>query len=409
MSQFFDARETRRAADREAELFARLPQALDAAMRAPAYARHLGEIEIDRITDRAALAQLPILRKSDLPALQKQALPFGGLVPASPGAFGRLFTSPGPIYEPEGREDDPWRAARGLHAMGLRPGDIVLNTFSYHMTPGGFLMDSGARALGCAVIPAGPGNTEAQLDLIEAFRPNVYAGTPDFLKILLDAAAEKGRDVSSIKKAGVSGAAFPKSLQAAFAERGIVAHQAYATADIGFIAYETGTHDGLVVNEDIILELVRPGTGDPVTPGEVGLSVVNDPLSRLFESTGPFQYEAVAFIELGVVDYLFAPLTAAVGLGLAVLVGLNLAVAYGAWRRPAACRLPARGGADSTAGVLAGVPALLSGTVCCGPAILLVVGVQATAGILAVFQWLLPVAVVLLVGSLVLMSRRVQL
>lgn len=146
-----------------------------------------------------------------------------------------------------------------------------------------------------------------------------------------------------------------------------------------------------------------------VTPGEVGLSVVNDPLSRLFESTGPFQYEAVAFIELGVVDYLFAPLTAAVGLGLAVLVGLNLAVAYGAWRRPAACRLPARGGADSTAGVLAGVPALLSGTVCCGPAILLVVGVQATAGILAVFQWLLPVAVVLLVGSLVLVSRRVQL
>ncbi len=274
MSQFFDARETRRAADREAELFARLPQALDAAMRAPAYARHLGEIEIDRITDRAALAQLPILRKSDLPALQKQALPFGGLVPASPGAFGRLFTSPGPIYEPEGREDDPWRAARGLHAMGLRPGDIVLNTFSYHMTPGGFLMDSGARALGCAVIPAGPGNTEAQLDLIEAFRPNVYAGTPDFLKILLDAAAEKGRDVSSIKKAGVSGAAFPKSLQAAFAERGIVAHQAYATADIGFIAYETGTHDGLVVNEDIILEIVRPGTGDPVTPGEVGEIVV---------------------------------------------------------------------------------------------------------------------------------------
>ena len=274
MSDFFDTRETRDHAAREAQLFKALPGVLSAALRAPGYARHLGDIEPDGVTDRTALATLPLLRKSDLPALQKADPPFGGLVPASPGAFGRLFTSPGPIYEPEGREDDPWRAARGLHAMGLRARDVVLNTFSYHMTPGGFLMDSGARALGCAVIPAGPGNTEAQLDLIEAFRPNAYAGTPDFLKILLDAAAEKGRDVSSIRKAGVSGAAFPKSLQAAFAERGIVAHQAYATADIGFIAYETGTHDGLVVNEDIILEIVRPGTGDPVAPGEVGEIVV---------------------------------------------------------------------------------------------------------------------------------------
>lgn len=274
MSDFFDTRETRDHAAREAQLFKALPGVLSAALRAPGYARHLGDIDPDGVTDRTALAALPVLRKSDLPALQKADPPFGGLVPASPGAFGRLFTSPGPIYEPEGREDDPWRAARGLHAMGLRARDVVLNTFSYHMTPGGFLMDSGARALGCAVIPAGPGNTEAQLDLIEAFRPNVYAGTPDFLKILLDAAAEKGRDVSSIKKAGVSGAAFPKSLQAAFAERGIIAHQAYATADVGFIAYETGTHDGLVVNEDIILEIVRPGTGDPVAPGEVGEIVI---------------------------------------------------------------------------------------------------------------------------------------
>ena len=274
MSDFFDTRETRDHAAREAQLFKALPGVLSAALRAPGYAGHLGDIDPDGVTDRTALAALPVLRKSDLPALQKADPPFGGLVPASPGAFGRLFTSPGPIYEPEGREDDPWRAARGLHAMGLRARDVVLNTFSYHMTPGGFLMDSGARALGCAVIPAGPGNTEAQLDLIEAFRPNVYAGTPDFLKILLDAAAEKGRDVSSIKKAGVSGAAFPKSLQAAFAERGIIAHQAYATADVGFIAYETGTHDGLVVNEDIILEIVRPGTGDPVAPGEVGEIVI---------------------------------------------------------------------------------------------------------------------------------------
>ena len=274
MDEFFDKRETRDPAERTAELFKSLPGALSAALRAPGYARHLGDIDPDAVTDHAALARLPVLRKSDLPALQKADPPFGGLVPASPGSFGRLFTSPGPIYEPEGHEEDPWRAARGLFAMGLRARDVVLNTFSYHMTPGGFLMDSGARALGCAVIPAGPGNTDAQLDLIEAFRPNVYAGTPDFLKILLDAAAEKGRDISSIRKAGVSGAAFPKSLQAAFAERGIIAHQAYATADVGFIAYETGTHDGLVVNEDIILEIVRPGTGDPVAPGEVGEIVV---------------------------------------------------------------------------------------------------------------------------------------
>ncbi len=166
---------------------------------------------------------------------------------------------------------------------------------------------------------------------------------------------------------------------------------------------------GTVVGYFVLYSVAVGDLARSVSPGEVGVSVVSDPLSRLFESTGPFQYEAIAFIELGVVDYLFAPLTAAIGLGLAILVGLNLAVAYGAWRRPAACHLPDRGGANSATGVLAGLPALLSGTVCCGPAILLVVGVQATAGILAVFQWLLPVAVVLLVGSLVLMSRRVQL
>ncbi len=273
MSRFYDDRDRSDPAERERDLFARLPEVLEAAMRAPGYARHLGSISPAGITDRAALAKLPILRKSELPALQKQSPPFGGLLP-SVQPFGRLFTSPGPIFEPEGREADPWRAARGLYAMGLRPGDVVLNTFSYHMTPGGFIMDSGARALGCQVIPAGPGNTEAQFDLIEAYRPVAYAGTPDFLKILLDAAAAAGRDASSIRKAAVSGAAFPKSLQAEFAGRGIAAHQAYATADVGFIAYETGTHDGLVVNEDIILEIVRPGTGDPVPPGEVGEIVV---------------------------------------------------------------------------------------------------------------------------------------
>jgi len=184
-----------------------------------------------------------------------------------------LFTSPGPIYEPEARHDDAWRAARGLHAAGFRPGDIVLNTFSYHLTPGGFILDGGARALGCAVIPAGPGNTEQQLDLIEHLRPTAYTGTPDFLKILLDAVASAQRE-NPIRRAAVSGAAFPASLQAEMRSRGIDAYQLYATADVGVIAYETPARAGMVVNEDVLVEIVRPGTGEPVPDGEVGEVVV---------------------------------------------------------------------------------------------------------------------------------------
>ncbi len=274
MADHYDSLETRDHAKREADLFQRLPEILRKASAAPAYAERLKGIDLDRITSREALADLPVLRKSELPALQKSALPFGGFIASAPGSFGRLFTSPGPIFEPEPDVKDPWRAARGLHAAGFRQGDIVLNTFSYHLTPGGFIMDSGARALGCAVIPAGPGNTEQQLELIEAYRPSAYLGTPDFLKILLDAARDAGRDASSIKRALVSGAAFPKSLQDEIAGRGIEAYQAYATADLGFIAYETSAREGLVVNEDIIVEIVRPGTGDPVDEGEVGEIVV---------------------------------------------------------------------------------------------------------------------------------------
>ena len=200
--------------------------------------------------------------------------PFGGFVAGPAGSFGRLFTSPGPIFEPEAAHADPWRGARALFAAGFRPGDVVLNTFSYHLTPGGFIFDASARALGCAVIPAGPGNTEAQFELIEAYRPVGYSGTPDFLKILLDAAAAAGRDVSSIKRALVSGAAFPKSLQDEIKARGIDAYQAFGTADLGLIAFETSARDGMVVNEDLIMEIVRPGTGDPVPEGEVGEIVV---------------------------------------------------------------------------------------------------------------------------------------
>ena len=209
MSAHHDDLETRSPEAREADLFARLPAVLAAALKAPTYAARLAGIDPAEITDRNALSTLPVLRKADLPALQKEALPFGGFTTAAPGSFGRLFTSPGPIFEPEGREADPWGAARGLFAAGFRAGDVVLNTFGYHLTPGGFIMDSGARALGCAVIPAGPGNTEQQMEVIAAYRPSAYAGTPDFLKILIEAADSRGDHISCIRRAVVSGAAFP--------------------------------------------------------------------------------------------------------------------------------------------------------------------------------------------------------
>jgi len=274
MTAHYDALETREQAAREAELFSRLPGVLRSAMTAPAYADRLKGLDPATVTTRAALACLPVLRKSELPALHKASAPFGGFVAAAPGSFARLFTSPGPIFEPEGRQADPWRGARALFAAGFRPDDIVLNTFSYHLTPGGFIFDSSARALGCAVIPAGPGNTEQQFELIEAYRPVGYSGTPDFLKILLDAAATAGRDVSSIKRALVSGAAFPPSLQAEIKARGIDAYQAFGTADLGLVAFETEAREGMVVNEGLIMEIVKPGTGDPVAPGDVGEIVV---------------------------------------------------------------------------------------------------------------------------------------
>ncbi|WP_024513116.1 AMP-binding protein [Bradyrhizobium sp. ARR65] len=274
MTDHYDSRETRDPADREAELFARLPAILRKAMEAPAYTERLRGIDPAAITSRAALAQLPMLRKSELPALHKAAPPFGGFVATPLGSFARLFTSPGPIFEPETAHADPWRGARALFAAGFRPGDVVLNTFSYHLTPGGFIFDASARALGCAVIPAGPGNTETQFELIEAYRPTGYSGTPDFLKILIDAATAAGRHVSSIKRALVSGAAFPPSLQKEIKSHSIDAYQAFGTADLGMIAFETPAHDGMVVNEDIILEIVKPGTGEPVAPGDVGEIVV---------------------------------------------------------------------------------------------------------------------------------------
>jgi phenylacetate-CoA ligase len=273
LSDFYDSLETREPAERERDLFGRLPGALAAALLAPGYAERFGSLDPASVSDRAALAGLPLLRKSDLPALHKARPPFGGFVPEPFTTFARLFTSPGPIFEPESDGRDPWNSARALFAAGFRRGDIVLNTFSYHLTPGGFIMDASARAIGCPVIPAGPGQTDQQLELIAAYRPVAYCGTPDFLKILLDALDAAGME-SPIRKALVSGAAFPKTLQEELARRGVEAFQAYATADVGVVAYETSGREGLVVSEDLVVEIVRPGTGDPVAEGEVGEIVV---------------------------------------------------------------------------------------------------------------------------------------
>jgi len=273
MANHYDSLETRDPEIRERELMDRLPALIAAAMKAPAWAKMLSGFDSRSVTSRAALAKLPVLRKADLPGMQKRDPPFAGFLSDPISSFGRLYTSPGPIYEPESAVTDPWRSARSMFAAGFRKGDIVHNTFSYHLVPGGFILDSGARALGCVVIPAGPGNTEQQLEIIEHLKPVAYTGTPDFLKILLDAVRTAGRQ-SSIKRALVSGAAFPPSLQEEVKNRGVDAYQSYATADLGVVAFETAAREGMVVNEDVLVEIVRPGTGDPVTDGEVGEVVV---------------------------------------------------------------------------------------------------------------------------------------
>jgi phenylacetate-CoA ligase len=274
MTQSYDALETRDPEIREAELFARLPDILGRAMTAPGWAQRLAGIEPRAVRSREQLARLPVLRKSDLIAMQRQTPPFGGLNVTPPGKMLRLMMSPGPIFEPEGAGTDRWGVARALFAAGFRTGDVLLNTFSYHLSPGAFLIESGAQALGCAVIPAGPGNTEQQVEALAHLRPTGYAGTPDFLKILLDAAEKAGKDASSLQRALVSGAALPASLRDEVAGRGVAVLQCYATADAGVIAYETPAREGLVVNESLIFEIVRPGTGDPVKDGDVGEVVV---------------------------------------------------------------------------------------------------------------------------------------
>ncbi len=272
---YYDQLETQDRATREARLLAALPRQIAHAQRhAPAFAQVLAGVDATRITSRAALADLPVTRKSDLMELQKQNRPFGGLATVASGDLARVFQSPGPIYDPEARRPDYWRFARALFAAGFRKGELIHNTFSYHFTPAASMLETGAQALGCAVFPAGVGQTELQVMAITDLKPQGYVGTPSFLKIILDKAADLRADVSSLTKALVTAEALPLSLRKEFQERGIRALQCYATADLGLIAYETPALEGMLVDEEVIVEIVRPGTGTPVAEGEVGEVVV---------------------------------------------------------------------------------------------------------------------------------------
>ena len=274
-SPHFDQLEIRDPEQRELAQFNLLPGLIQRAKElAPGWARHLADVDPTAVTSREALTELPILRKLALKDLQHRQPPFGGFATSPVNAMARIYMSPGPIFEPEGKSEDWWRSARALYAAGFRGGDVVHNTFSYHLTPGGWILDAGARALGCSVIPAGPGNTEQQLDAIAHLKPTAYIGVPDYLKILLDKAREAGRDTGSFKRAMMSGGALFPSLRQEYAERGIATYQTYATADLGIIAYESWALQGMIVDEGVIVEIVQPGTGDPVPDGDVGEVVV---------------------------------------------------------------------------------------------------------------------------------------
>ncbi len=276
MNKFFSVNETQGPAQREQALFERLPDFIRYAQQeCPHYQRLLAHIDADKITDRSLLAQLPITRKADLIKQQAKHPPLAG-INAKKGTINRLFQSPGPINDPENTSDDWWRMGQAFYAAGFRTNDIVQNCLSYHLTPGGFILDSGARACSCIVIPAGPGQTEQQLDIIEQLQPQGYCGTPSFLKILLDKASEHGRDISSIEKALVTGEALSENLRAEFNAAGIDVLQAYASADIGLIGFESIAQQGFIIAEDIIVEIVRPGSIEPVKTGEIGEIVVTN-------------------------------------------------------------------------------------------------------------------------------------
>ena len=278
-NEHYDHLETRAPADREAQLLAALPaQVAHAQGNTAAFAQILAGVDASQIRSRAALARLPVIRKHELLERQRASGAsdvFGGFSALVRGpAMPHVFASPGPIYEPDGSTRDYWRVGRALFAAGFRSGELVHNSFSYHMTPGAFLMESGAHAVGCTVFPAGTGQTEQQLQAIAELRPVAYLGTPSFLRILVEKAAEAGSDISSLKKGLVGGEALPPSLRDWFGERGLDVYQSYATADLGLIAYETAAREGLVVDEGVLVEIVRPGSHDVVAEGEVGEVVV---------------------------------------------------------------------------------------------------------------------------------------
>ncbi|MDQ7263828.1 AMP-binding protein [Paracoccus sp. PS-1] len=270
---FYDELETRSAEARALWLAAELPAALTRARTAPALARILAGIEPDQITSREALARLPVIRKSELSEAQRRISPFGGFTTRPAAEFENVFQSPGPIYEPGRRGADWWRLGRFLHAAGVGAGDIIHNCFGYHLTPAGMMFESAARAVGAATLPAGTGQTELQVRAAADIGTTVYAGTPDYLKVMLDKAGELGERLSFTRAVVSGGALFP-SLRQAYADRGIATTQCYATADLGLIAYESPAMEGMIVDERVIVEIVRPGTGDPVPDGEVGEVVV---------------------------------------------------------------------------------------------------------------------------------------
>jgi phenylacetate-CoA ligase len=277
--EHFDALETRDPELRERAQFVELPrQVAHAQSAAPAFSKILDGVDAAAVSSRAALARLPVTRKSDLLEIQKQRRPFGDLAASGWGrnvsAVRRVFASPGPIYEPEGARPDYWRLARALFAAGFRKGDLIHNAFSYHFTPAGSMLETGAHALGCTVFPGGTGQTEQQVQAMADLRPDGYVGTPSFLRIILEKADEQGVALPSLRRALVSGEAFLPPFRDALGARGIDGYQVYATADLGTIAYETPSRDGLVVDEGVIVEIVRPGTGNPVAAGEVGEVVV---------------------------------------------------------------------------------------------------------------------------------------
>ncbi len=280
MTEYYDSLETRDPGEREAALFAALPaQIAHAQQKAPGFGRILAGFDAKSVNSRAALAKLPVTRKSDLADLQKQERPLGGLNATPVAKLAKIFCSPGPIYEPEGAGRDWWRTARALHAAGFRAGDLAVNTFAYHFTPAGSMLESGALALGCTVVATGIGQTEMQVSTIADLRANAYVGTPSFLKLIVEKADELKADFSNLKKAMVGGEYLPPAVRKVMAERGIRVMQSYATADLGLISYESAAADGtinegMILDEGLILEVVRPGTGDPVSAGEVGEVVI---------------------------------------------------------------------------------------------------------------------------------------